>query len=116
MRDSPAKNGTVGRYEVVPATMSTESESASSRGGPATKKPKRASKWQHEWKRYNMSESRKGSSYVHCVPRGQTSRGRKEAHCCETASHSTITALFQNDRDTISDKIIAAEIYCYIRC
>ena len=52
--------------EVIPATMSTESESASSRGGPATKKPKRVSKWQHEWKRYNMSESRKGSSYVHC--------------------------------------------------
>ena len=29
----------------------------------------------------------------------------------ETASHSTITSLFQNDRDTISDKITAAEIY-----
>ena len=34
--------------------------------GPVAKKPKRLSKWQPEWTRYNMSESKKGPSYVHC--------------------------------------------------
>ena len=34
--------------------------------GPMAKEPKHSSKWQSEWKRYNMSESRKGPSFVHC--------------------------------------------------
>jgi len=33
---------------------------------PATKKMKRASKWQPEWKQYKMSESSKGLTFVHC--------------------------------------------------
>ena len=34
--------------------------------GPAPKKTKRPSKWQPEWARYNVSATRKGSTYVHC--------------------------------------------------
>ena len=34
--------------------------------GPLAKKLKHASRWQSEWKRYNMNESRKGPSFVHC--------------------------------------------------
>ena len=33
---------------------------------PARKKPKRASRWQEEWKRFNMAHSEKGSGYAHC--------------------------------------------------
>ena len=34
--------------------------------GPVAKKPKRPSKWQPEWARYNMSASTRGSTYVYC--------------------------------------------------
>ena len=33
---------------------------------PARKKPKRSSRWQKEWKCFNMVHSEKGSSYAHC--------------------------------------------------
>ena len=32
----------------------------------AAKKAKRLCKWQPEWKRYHMAESKKGASYVFC--------------------------------------------------
>lgn len=33
---------------------------------PVIMKQKRASKWQSEWKRYNMNESRKEFSFIYC--------------------------------------------------
>ena len=33
---------------------------------PAAKKTKRASKWQEDWKKYNMKESKGGASFVPC--------------------------------------------------
>ena len=33
---------------------------------PAAKKTKRASKWQEDWKKYNMKQSKGGASFVHC--------------------------------------------------
>ena len=33
--------------------------------GPASMKPKRSSKWQPEWARYNMTASHKGATYAH---------------------------------------------------
>jgi hypothetical protein len=39
---------------------------SSASAGPVTKKVKRASKWQPEWTRYNMTASQRGASFVHC--------------------------------------------------
>ena len=33
---------------------------------PAAKKTKRASKWQEDWNKHNMKQSKRGSSLVHC--------------------------------------------------
>ena len=39
---------------------------ASSLEPPTRKKTKRDSKWQDDWKKYNMKPSKKGPSFAHC--------------------------------------------------
>ena len=46
--------------------MSRRSLSGGDESGPSSKKAKRSCKWQSDWKRYHMSESKRGASYAHC--------------------------------------------------
>ena len=46
-----------------PSTSDTQSLDS---GPTPAKKTKVASKWQEDWKHYNMKRSMKGASYVHC--------------------------------------------------
>jgi hypothetical protein len=50
----------------ISALPCAESESQSAMGLPPKKKTKRDSKWQDGWKQYNIKQSRKGASFVHC--------------------------------------------------
>ena len=46
--------------------MSRRSLSGGDESGPSSKKAKRSCEWQSDWKRYHMSESKRGASYAHC--------------------------------------------------
>ena len=46
-----------------PSTSDTQSLDS---GPTPAKKTKVPSKWQEDWKHYNMKRSMKGASYVHC--------------------------------------------------
>ena len=50
----------------VAESASTSSASCIAIGLPPRKKIKRDSKWQDDWKRYNMKQSEKGVSFVFC--------------------------------------------------
>ena len=94
-----------------------------SESGPAAKKAKRACKWQPEWKRYGIKESKKGASYVHCGVCGSdfsiTSEGvhdvkrhvesKKHGEVAYgMANQSTVTATFQ--KDSLSDQVTVYNI------
>lgn len=52
--------------EVSGGHNSDEGEGSATGGLPHLKKIKRASKWQDEWKKYNMKPSKRGPSFVFC--------------------------------------------------
>ena len=93
-------------------------------GEPSAKRQKRARKWQPEWKRYNMTVSRKGSSFVRCnicasdfsvasggfndVKRHVDSKKHKDlAHAL--ANQHTITAPPRSE--SLGKQVTAAEIH-----
>ena len=95
-----------------------------SEAGPAAKKAKRSCKWQRSWKPYNVTASKKGTSYVHCSVCGndfsaasggvhEVKRHVESKKHCELArrmtSQSTLTDAFQ--KGSLSDQVTQAEVY-----
>ena len=89
-----------------------------SEAGPAAKKAKRSCKWQPPWKRYNVTVSKRGPSYIHCSVCDNdfsvTSGGVHDVkHHVERKKHfelargmtsqSTLTDAFQ--KDSLSDQV-----------
>ena len=92
--------------------------------GPSSKKAKRVCKWQPEWKRYHLTESNKGATYVSCticradfsvasgglheVKRHIESKKHKELASGMT-SQPTLASSFS--RSCMTDQVTVAEIY-----
>ena len=109
------------------ATSDSPATSSSSSGFslPPAKKTKRASKWQDEWKKYNMKRSKRGESYVYCnicckdfsiasgglheVKRHMGSKKHGEL-AKQSASQTKITAATFR-KDVLADQVTAAEIF-----
>ncbi len=104
----------------------SNSESQSQAEAIPRKKIKRASKWQDEWKRYNMCVSRRGPTFVHCcicgtdfsVASGGVNEVKRHAQgkrhterAQQTSSQASIATMFQKDVDSVRHKTTAAEVY-----
>ena len=92
---------------------------------PPSKRTKRASKWQDEWKKYNMKQSKRGESYVYCnicctdfsvasggvheVKRHMSSKKHGEL-AKQSAGQTKITASAFR-KDVLADQVTAAEIF-----
>ena len=92
--------------------------------GPSSKKAKRSCKWQPEWKRYHMTESKRGISYAYCgicradfsvasggineVKRHTESKKHKEL-ATGMAGQSTIRSSLT--RYSVTDQVTVAEVY-----
>ena len=88
---------------------------------PISKKPKRASRWQPEWKGYNMMESRKGPNFEFClcdfsvssggfndVKRHIESQKHKEFSKCMEGQSSMMSF---SKKDSLEDQVTKAELY-----
>ena len=109
------------------ATSDSPATSSSSSGFslPPAKKTKRASKWQDEWKKYNMKRSKRRESYVYCnicckdfsIASGglhevkQHMGSKKHGELAkQSASQTKITAATFR-KDVLADQVTAAEIF-----
>ena len=89
--------------------------------GPMAKKPKCSSKWQSEWKRYNVSENRKRPSFIHYNICGTdfsvASRGVHHVkHHVDGMKHSETACGMPSQstcfrKGTFEDQVTTAEIY-----
>ena len=92
--------------------------------GPFSKKAKRSCKWQPDWKRYHLSESKRGVSYAHCdicrtdfsvasggineVKRHVENKKHKEL-VAGMAGQSTLASAIS--RFSVTDQVTIAEVY-----
>ena len=91
-----------------------------------TKKPKRASKWQADWKRYNMTSSGKGSSYAYCKTCGvdfsvagggvhevkrHIQTKKHQDHVRGMSNQLSISSSLQSSKNSLDDRITTAELY-----
>ena len=95
--------------------------------GPSSKKAKRSCKWQPDWRRYHLSESKRGVSYAHCdicrtdfsvasggineVKRHVENKKHKEL-VAGMAGQSTLASAIS--RSSVTDQVTVAEVY--FRC
>ena len=123
-------SGPVGGLECVADNQSSTASTSSSSSGlldpPAAKRTKRASKWQEEWKKYNMKQSKRGASFVHCnicctdfsIASGGVHEVKRhignKRHielARQSVGQTTITATFRKSSASLADQVTAAEIY-----
>ena len=122
---TPASTTCIATQLSLGEASTSGSSSCSSGLPPAPKRTKRASKWQEEWKKYSMKQSKRGASFVHCnicctdfsiasggvheVKRHMGTKKHVEL-AKQSAGQTTIAATFRKGT-SVADQVTAAEIY-----